>query len=71
MDKSNNGLLVGGITFGLFMCEALLHYNLGVHKDPKETKKFVLPPTKDFIKLGMIVGACSVVNAILINKLSK
>jgi hypothetical protein len=71
MGKLNSGLIVGGVTFTLFMAEALIHYNLGVHKDPNETRKFVIPPTKDFIKLGLIVGTASFLNAYLINRLSK
>jgi hypothetical protein len=71
MENKNNGLIVGGVTFVLFMAEALLHYNLGVHKDPNETRKFVIPPTKDFIKLGLIVGTASFLNAYLIGRVSK
>jgi len=71
MENKNNGLIVGGVTFVLFMAEALLHYNLGVHKDANETRKFVIPPTKDFIKLGLIVGVASITNAYLIGRLSK
>ena len=42
------------ITFGVFMTEAILHYNMGENSD-KENKKFKFPPTKDFIKLGVVV----------------
>ena len=63
--------MVTGVTFGLFFGEALLHYNLGVHKDPLEGKKFVLPPTKDIAKLAGIVLAFSALNGIIINQISK
>ena len=71
MGDKGNGILIGGVTFALFMGEALLHYNLGVHKNPNETRKFVIPPTKDFIKLGLVVGTASILNAYIINSLSK
>ena len=58
------------ITFGVFMTEAILHYNMGENSD-KENKKFKFPPTKDFIKLGVVVGIFSIVNGIIIGKLSK
>ena len=57
-------------TFGLFMAEAVIHYNMGVHKADGK-KGFVLPPAKDFIKLAAIVGVFSIVNGVIVGKLSK
>jgi len=57
-------------TFGLFMIEAIMHYNMGKEDCTKpETKKGFLPPTKSLIKLGLIVGVFSVVNGLLIKKI--
>jgi hypothetical protein len=64
MDK---GTKVGLITFSVFMTEAIIHYNLGVNKG-KDKKGFVIPPTMDIVKLGLVVGAFSLLNGVLINK---
>mgnify|MGYP003657586591 CR=1 FL=1 len=56
------------ITFAVFMVEAILHYNLGkndVIQD--ESSNGILPPTNSLIKLAVIVGLFSVINAKLIN----
>jgi ABC-type antimicrobial peptide transport system permease subunit len=67
------GQQVGLITFGVFMAEAMLHYNYGVKRNkPEEQKaKFVLPPTTDLIKITATVALFSVLNGVIINKLSK
>lgn len=60
-------------TFGLFMVEAIIHYNQGkndcdCNKSEKDKKGF-LPPTKSLIKLGLIVGAFSIVNGLVIKEI--
>jgi len=66
MSKRNKIALV---TFGLFMTEAIMHYNLG--KKDNQTiqvqKKGFLPPTKSLIKIGIIVGAFSILNAVILD----
>jgi hypothetical protein len=57
-------------TYGIFMTEALVHYNMGVHKESSE-KGFVFPPTKDFIKLGMVVGLFSIINGMVVKEIVK
>jgi len=52
-------------TFGLFMAEAIIHYNLG-RKDCDEEKKGVIPPTKSLIRLAVVVGAFSFLNGQII-----
>lgn len=59
---------VGLITFGVFTAEALIHYNLGARKDPN-IKGFVLPPTKDFLKLASVVALFSFISVELSKKL--
>ena len=59
-------------TFGLFMIEAIMHYNLGKKDCDKPSvieKKGFLPPTKSLIKLGLIVGVFSVINGLLIENI--
>lgn len=59
-------------TFSLFMIEAIMHYNQGKNDTEKNIeKKGFLPPTKSLIKLGLIVGAFSVLNGIIIENLEK
>lgn len=59
-----------GVTFGLFMIEAIMHYNQGKHDvEKKEHQKGFLPPTKSLVKLGLIVGAFSVLNGIILDEL--
>ena len=64
------------VTFGLFMTEAIIHYNMGV-KDveeelqPRKKFKFEIPPTNEFIKLALIVGVFSVANGYIIDAIQK
>ena len=59
-------------TFGLFMIEAIMHYNQG-RQDcvKKEEKKGWLPPTRSIIRLGAIVAVFSVINGFAIQSLEK
>tara|TARA_R110000751_G_scaffold160821_7_gene266476 strand:- start:1272 stop:1481 length:210 start_codon:yes stop_codon:yes gene_type:complete len=60
------------ITFGLFMTEAILHYNLGTKEaDPDATKKGFLPPTNALIKIAAIVAVFSVINSVATNSIKK
>ena len=66
MTKGNKIVLV---TFGLFMTEAIMHYNLGKKDNTTEpTRKGFLPPTKSLIKIGGIVFAFSLLNSIIIEE---
>lgn len=64
------GTKIGLITFGVFMTEAIVHYNIGAHKHTVD-KKWKLPDTKDLVKIGAVVGVFSILNGIIINKLAK
>lgn len=60
--------LVTGITFGVFMTEALIHYNMG--KAGKDGEfKLRLPPPKELAKIAAVTGTFSVVSGVLINAL--
>lgn len=68
--KKNIGLIVGATTFGLFMTEALIHYNMGVsEKEPDH--KFTIPNRKDLTRLAVVVGVFSVLNGVIINEVKK
>ncbi len=56
------------VTFGLFMTEAIIHYNYGAHKHTKD-KNFKLPPTKDLVKIAGIVAVFSLLNGYIISKI--
>ncbi len=63
-------ILVTGITFGVFMAEALIHYNMG---RTKKGEKFhlQLPPAKELAKIAAVTGSFSLVSGVLINTLQK
>jgi hypothetical protein len=54
------------ITFGVFMSEAIIHYNIGANGHKKD-KKFVLPPMKDLAHLTMACGVFVLINGLLIH----
>jgi hypothetical protein len=70
LNNKNIGSVTFAVTFSMFMVEAIMHFNMGVHKDSDE-KDFVLPPRKDLIKLAVITGAFSILNGLVVNELSK
>ena len=70
LSRENIGATTFAVTFAMFMAEAIMHYNMGVHKDSDE-KDFVLPPRKDLIKLALLTGLFSVLNGVVVKELSK
>jgi hypothetical protein len=58
-------LIVTGITFGVFMTEAIIHYNMG---QAKAAGKFQLrlPPPAELAKIAAVTGAFSVLSGVLI-----
>jgi hypothetical protein len=54
------------VTFGVFMTEAIIHYNFGAHKHTNDNK-FKLPPTKDLAKIGAIVLVFSILNGYIVS----
>jgi len=66
--------LVTGVTFSVFMAEALIHYNMGMAKDKDkngERHHFKLPPAKELAKIAAVTGAFSVASGALIGALNK
>ena len=60
--------LVTGITFGVFMTEALIHYNMG-KAGSDGGFKLRLPPAKELAKIAAVTGTFSIVSGVLINSL--
>ena len=66
----NKGQIVGLVTFGVFMTEAIIHYNIGVNGH-KEQKKFVLPPKDDLIKSAIVTAIFATLNGIIVHRILK
>ncbi len=65
-------LLVTGITFGVFMAEAVIHYNMGQMKaNNDEGFKLRLPPPKELAKIAAVTGAFSLVSGVAVDLLQQ
>tara|TARA_B100000131_G_scaffold253050_1_gene247030 strand:- start:1138 stop:1344 length:207 start_codon:yes stop_codon:yes gene_type:complete len=62
---------IGLVTFGVFMTEALIHYNTGIADVTGKPFKFNIPPGGHLVKLALIVGAATTVSTSLITYLRK
>lgn len=63
-------LLVSGITFGVFMAEALIHYNMGVAKAEGEFR-LRLPPPEELAKIAAVTGVFSLASGLLIRQVTR
>jgi len=63
-------LIVGGITFGVFMTEAIIHYNMGMAEADGKFK-LRLPPAREVAKIAAVTGAFSVLSGVLINTVER
>jgi hypothetical protein len=63
-------ILVTGITFGVFMAEALIHYNMG---QAKADGKFELrlPPARELAKIAAVTGVFSLVSGAMIGQMER
>jgi|LakMenE18May11ns_1017448.scaffolds.fasta_scaffold9958642_23 hypothetical protein len=66
----SKGTIVGLITFGVFMTEAIIHYNIGANGH-SEQKGFKFPPKDDLIKSAIVTALFSFINGALVHKLVK
>ena len=64
----NKRTIATGVTFAVFMAEAMIHYNIGVQKNDPE-KKIVFPPSNDLLKIIGTVAFFSFLNGYLISKI--
>ncbi len=60
--------LIVGVTFLVFIVEAMLHYLIG-HNSGKSSFSFKLPSLIDFGQIALVVGLFSFINGVIISKL--
>ncbi|MGB5427614.1 MAG: hypothetical protein WBN95_12595 [Gammaproteobacteria bacterium] len=65
-----NRILMTGITFSVFMAEALIHYNMGTAKSSGQFR-LRLPPAKELAKIAAVTGTFSVISGVLIDSLQR
>ena len=63
-------LIVTGVTFGVFMTEALIHYNLGVAK-AEGGFKLKMPPAKELAKIAAVTATFSIASTLIMRSLPK
>lgn len=63
-------LLFTGVTFSVFMAEAIIHYNMGQAKTG-EKFKLRLPPARELAKIALVTGAFSITSSVLIGSLER
>ena len=63
--RKQRGALASGITFGFFMAEAVIHYNMG-QKAGDEDHKWSLPPARELGKMALVVGSFSILSGAVI-----
>lgn len=61
--------MIALVTFGVFMTEALVHYNTGIAAAHGKPWKFNIPSGDELIKLGMIVGVATTATTLIIGYL--
>jgi len=65
-----NRILMTGITFSVFMAEALIHYNMGTAKSNGQFR-LRMPPAKELAKIAAVTGTFSVISGVLIDTLQR
>lgn len=65
-----NRILMTGITFSVFMAEALIHYNMGTAKSNGQFR-LRMPPAKELAKIAAVTGTFSVISGVLIDSLQR
>jgi hypothetical protein len=63
-------LIVTGITFSVFMAEALIHYNMGIAK-AEGGFRLRMPPPKELAKIAAVTAAFSVLSGTLVSSLEQ
>ena len=62
--------IVTGVTFGVFMTEALIHYNMGIAKSEGEFK-LRLPPPRELAKIAAVTATFSLASTLIMRSLPK
>ena len=65
-----NRILMTGVTFGVFMAEALIHYNMGVAKSSGKFRLH-LPPAGELAKIAAVTGTFSLISGVLVDSLQR
>ena len=63
-------LIVTGVTFGVFMTEAIIHYNMG-KADTNGKFRLQLPPPKEMAKIAAVTGVFSLLSGVMISTAEK
>lgn len=63
-------LIITGITFGVFMTEGLIHYNMGQAQDSGRFE-FRLPPPEELAKIAAVTLTFSIATGLLVNSLPR
>ena len=61
--------MIALVTFGVFMTEALVHYNTGISAANGTPWKFNIPAGNELVKLGLIVGSATMISSLIIGHL--
>lgn len=59
-------MLVTGVTFGVFIAEALIHYNMGLAKAEKADFRFRVPPGNELAKIVAVTATFSVLAGVIV-----
>jgi hypothetical protein len=65
-----NRILMTGVTFGVFMAEALIHYNMGLARSNGKFR-LQLPPAKELAKIAAVTGTFSLISGVLVEGLQR
>ena len=74
MNDSSHFWIVSGVTFFVFFCEALIHYNYGIleYKNlPWRISNFTIPKGKSLLKMSAIVVIASALSGIVIDRIEQ
>ena len=63
-------ILVTGVTFGVFMTEAIIHYNMGMAESEGKFR-LRLPPPKELAKIAAVTGVFSILSGVMINTVER
>lgn len=67
----NAGRTATLITFGVFMTEAIIHYNMGRKRESKQASLIAIPSGIELAELAGVVFAFSLLSGVLISQLEK
>ncbi len=72
--NKNHFWIVSGVTFTVFMAEALVHYNYGILESknlPFKLSNFTIPTGKSLLKMGAIVLVASTLSGLVVGKMEQ